>query len=214
VSCGLPAPRPAEPFRLRRVTPREVPRWYHVYCTEADPATGAGTFAQGWGDTRFAPLQQADGMPVHTYYAASTPECAWLESVLHDVPLAPPGLIEIDRLRHFHLATLRLAALDCVSFHSLDLPPLQHLSRAQLVDSLPTCYAETRAWAQAAFDQRPQAHGIAYGSRRHDAARCLLLFGQRLPTACLAVVADEPLASGPRRQQFLELVRSLDIHEV
>ena len=42
------------------------------------------------GRPRFAPLAQANGTPVHTYYLASTPEAAYLESVLHDVPLAPP----------------------------------------------------------------------------------------------------------------------------
>ncbi len=210
---GPPAPRPAEAFRLRRVTPREVPRWYHVYCTETHPGTGATSFARGWGDTRFAPLAQADGTPVHTYYLASTPEAAYLESVLHDVPLAPPGLIELGRLRHFHIATLELAPLDCVSFHSLDLPALG-VERAQLVDSLPACYPQTRAWAQAAFDQRPAAHGIAYGSRRNDSARCLMLFGQRLPAGCPRPVADESLASGARRAEFLALARSLEIHEV
>ena len=213
MSGGPPAPRPAEAFRLRAVTPREVPYWYHVYCTEAHPDTTALAFSRGWGDTRFAPLAQADGTPVHTYYLASTPEAAWLESVLHDVPLDPPGVLEVGRLRHFHLATLRLAPVDCVSFHTLDLPALG-VDRAQLVDSLPACYPRTRAWAQAAFDQRPAAHGIAYGSRRNDSGRCLMLFGQRLPAGCLELVADEPLASGGRRAELLALVRSLGIHEV
>lgn len=41
---------------------------------------------------------------------ASTPERAFMESVLHDIPLASPGHFEVDRLKHFHLAPLKLRA--------------------------------------------------------------------------------------------------------
>lgn len=41
-----------------------------------------------------------------------------------------------------------------------------------------------------------------------------MLSGQRLPPASLALVADEPLASGERRAEVLALVRSLGIHGV
>lgn len=214
MSCGLPAPGAAEPFVLQAVTTRDVPVWFHVYSTERHPATRAETFAQGWGDTRFAPLRQPDGTAVHTWYAASTPEVAWMESVLHDVPLSPPGLFEVDRLRHFHLAKVRLRKpLRCVQFHTPYLPRLG-ITRAQLVDSLPACYPETRAWAQAAFDQCPTAQAIAYGSRRHDAGRCLMLFGQRLPAPPFTVVSDEPLSHGPRRSEVLALIRGLGLHEI
>jgi len=213
---GCPsAPGPAEDFTLRTVTTAEVGVWYHVYSTQAHPDTTAHTFSQGWGDTRFAPIAQADGSPVHTYYLASTPEAACMESVLHDVVLSPPGLFELDRLRHHHLVTLRLPpAVQCVSFHSLDLPRLTELDRARLIDSLPTCYPQTRAWAQAAYLQCGSAQAIAYGSRRNDAGRCLMLFKQRLPDPPFQVLSDEPLALGPRRAEVLALVRSLKLHEV
>ena len=90
MSCGLRAPDSAEDFTLRTVTTAEVPCWYHVYSTAVYPST-ALTFAEGWGDTRFAPIEQDDGTPVHTYYAASTRESVYMESVLHNVALAPPG---------------------------------------------------------------------------------------------------------------------------
>lgn len=212
--CGLPVPRPAEDFTLRPVSRREVPVWYHAYCTAVHPVR-ADSFNQGWGSTRFAPLRQADGSPVHTWYAASTPEGAFMESLLHDVPLAPPGLFEVASLAHWHLATVALPEpLTAVSFHTKDLPRLQGLTRAQLIDSLPLCYPETRAWAQAAFDQCPAAQAIAYTARRDDAARCVMLFGQRLAASPLTVLADEPLALGVRRAEVLALVRSLRLHEV
>jgi hypothetical protein len=210
---ALPLPGDAEVFTLRTLSHLEVPRWFHVYGTRDFPLT-AMSFNEGHGASRFAPLRGADGQPLHTYYAASTPECAYMESLLHDVALQPPGVFEVARLAHYHLATLELdVALQCVSLHTKDLPRL-HLTRAQLIDSAPTAYPLTRAWAQAAFDQRPAAQALSYTSRRDDAGRCLLLCRQRLPTPAFRVVADEPLALAPRRQEVLALVRSLGLFEV
>jgi hypothetical protein len=210
---ALPLPGDAEAFTLRTLSHLEVPRWFHVYGTRDFPLT-ATSFNEGHGASRFAPLRGADGQPLHTYYAASTPECAYMESLLHDVALQPPGVFEVARLAHYHLATLELdVALQCVSLHTKDLPRL-HLTRAQLIDSAPTAYPLTRAWAQAAFDQRPDAQALSYTSRRDDAGRCLLLCRQRLPTPPFRVVADEPLALAPRRQEVLALVRSLGLFEV
>ena len=104
--------------------------------------------------------------------------------------------------------------LRCVSFHTPLLPQLQNLTRTQLIDSLPACYPETRAWAQAAYRHCPQAQAIAYGSRRDDSGRCIMLFGQRLPTPRFEIVKVESLALPPRRAEVLALIRRLKIHEV
>ena len=214
MSCGLSVPGLAESFATRKVTGREVPLWYHVYSTESHPTTGAPTFSEGWGDTRFAPIALPDGSPVHTYYMSSSAECAYIESVLHDVCLAPPGAFEVARLRYFRLATLQMVRdIHAVSFHTKDLPRL-NLTRGQLIDSLPACYPETRAWAQAAVDQHPEADGIAYGSRRDDSARCLMLVKDALSAPPFDVVDDEPLALEPRRSEVLALIRSLKVHEI
>ena len=214
MSCGLRAPGPAEDFTLRSVTTEDVAAWYHVYSTRSQPTT-ALTFSEGWGDTRFAPILQEDGTPVHTYYVASTRESAYMESVLHDVALSPPGVFEVDSLRHFRLVTLRLPArLDFVSFHSLDLPRLNDLTRAHLIDSLTDCYPQTRAWSQAAFLQRPLAQALGYGSRRNDSGRCLMLFRQRLSDPPFAVLEEQSLAVLPLRTEVLALIRSLRVHEV
>ena len=213
MSCGLPVPGPAEDFTVRSVKIEEVAVWYHVYNTATHPTT-ATSFSEGWGDTRFAPLHQADGAPVHTYYAASTRESAYMESILHSVSLSPPGVFEVDALRHFHLVTLQLVkTLDFVSFHTPYLPKL-NLTRAQLIDSLTDCYPETRAWSQAAYLQRPGAQAIGYGSRRNDSGRCLMLFKQRLSDPPFIVIEQQSLATPPLRAEVLALVRSLDLHEV
>lgn len=212
--CALRAPEAREDFEVRELPRSEVAEWFHVYCTREHPETRAHTFAMGWGDTRFAPIQAERAEPVHTYYAASTPEAAYMESVLHDVPLAPPGVFEVASLTYFHLVRLRLPErLKYVSLHTPYLPRLR-IERGPLIDSLPACYPQTRQWSQAAYTQRPEAQAIGYGSRRDDAARCLMLFGQRLPDPPFDVLSDEPLAIGPRRTEVLALVRSLKLHEI
>ena len=213
MSGGLPAPGPAEDFTVRSVTTDEVGAWYHVYSTATYPAT-ALTFAEGWGDTRFAPISQADGTPVHTCYVASSRESVYMESVLHGVALAPPGSFEVASLRHFHLVKLQLPpVVDCVSFHTLDLPKL-NLTRAQLIDSLTDRYPQTRAWSQAAYLQCTGAQAIGYGSRRNDSGRCLMLFKQRLPDPPFTVIEEQSLAAPPLRAELLALVRSLRVREV
>ena len=212
--CGIPQPGASEPFTLVPVTRAEVPVWFHVYCTKNYPTTQADTFSKGWGDTRFAPISAKGGSHVHTYYAASSAAGAYMESVLHEIPLSPPGQFDVGELRHYHLARVQLHdSLDCVSFHTPYLPRLG-LTRAQLIGSLPACYPETRPWAEAAYRQQPGAQGIAYGSHRDDAARCMMLFGQRLPDPPLTVLQNESLAVSPRREEVLALVRRLKIHEI
>lgn len=213
MTFAIPAPGPNEAFATEAVDKSVVASWYHVYSTMDHP-NDATTFSEGWGDTRFAPIQCADGSPVHTHYAASTFDCAIMESVLHENPLSPPGVFYVDSLKHYHLARIELDySLECVSFHTPYLPAL-NLTRAQLIDSLPAYYAQTRAWAQAAYDQQPTAHAIAYGSRRHDAARCVMLFGQRLPNPRFKVLSDESLALDPLRQRVLQLVRRLNLPQI
>lgn len=186
--------------------------WFHVYSTENYPDTKPDIFSEGWGSSRYAPLFQADGMPVHTYYIASTVESAVMESVLHDVPLYPAGTFELDRLRYFYVVRLHIPYdLKFVSFHTPYLPKMG-ISRADLVDSLPEDYPRTRAWAQAAYLQRPTAQGIGYGSRRHDAARCMMLFGQRLPSTRFTILETESLATGELRKKIVNLMRRLDLN--
>lgn len=205
-------PGAAEAFTEDKVLQADQRDWFHVYSTENYPDTKPDTFSKGWGTSRFAPLFQENGLPVHTYYLASTLECAVMESILHDVPLYPAGTFELDRLRYFHVVRLRIPyALTFVSFHTPYLPKMA-ISRTDLVDSLPEDYPRTRAWAQAAFLQRPTAQGIGYGSRRHDAARCLMLFGQRLPSPPFNVLETEPLATGELRGSIVSLMRRLDLN--
>jgi hypothetical protein len=213
-SGPLREPGAEEDFAVCELTHRDLAEWFHVYSTGSHPGTRADSFAEGWGDTRFAPIRAETGEPVHTYYAASTPQAACMESMLHDVTLSPPGLFGVASLAHFHLVRLRLpASLRYVSLHTAYLPRLG-IERAQLIDNVPVHYPQTRRWSQAAYLQRPEAQAIGYGSRRDDSARCLMLFKQRLPDPPFEILHEEPLAVGARRAEVLALVRSLALHEI
>lgn len=210
----LREPSAAEDFEVLELTQRDVASWYHVYSTRHHASTRADTFSEGWGDTRFAPILTETQEPVHTYYVANTPAAAYMESLLHDVSLSPPGMFEVASLSYFHLVRLRLpASLHYVSFHTPYLPRLG-ITRAQLIDSLPATYGRTRRWSQAAYLQRPGAEAVGYGSRRDDSARCMMLFKQRLPDPPFEILSDESMAIEPRRAELLALVRSLGLHEV
>ena len=212
LTMPLRLPTTAEAFTEDEVLQADQRDWFHVYSTENYLNTQPDTFSEGWGASRFAPLFQADGMPVHTYYSASTVEYAVMESVLHDVPLYPPGTFELDRLRYFQVVQLRIPYdLKFVSFHTLYLAKMA-ISRAELVDSPPEDYPRTRAWAQAAYLQQPTAQGIGYGSRRHDAARCMMLFGQRLPSTPFNVLGTDSLATGDLRRNIVSLMQRLDLN--
>jgi len=212
VTCGIPIPSGSDPFT---VTSEAGNIWYHVFCNEKHPIDER-TFNEGWGDTRFSPIFEDDcKTPVHTYYLASTPEGAIMESLLHDVPLNSPGSIELNLLSSFYVVTLALVAnIDIVNLHSKFLPKLG-LSRSQLIESLPPCYPETRLWAKAAYLQTITAQGIGYGSRRDDSARCLMIFRQRLvglelePT--FNIVDVECLAANPRRAEVFQLAKRLGV---
>lgn len=209
MTFSIPSPTPDAPFTVETLGP-EV--WYHIYCTETHP-TQAHTFNEGWGQTRFAPIKNAAGTRVHTYYAASTIRCAMMESVLHDVSLAMPQAFRMSRLHHFHLATIKLTApLPAVSFHTPFLEALK-LSRTQLIESLPAYYDQTSQWSEAAYAQVSNAAAIMYGSRRDDAGKCIMLFKDRLPDPAkpFDVIEDEPLASTRLSRQFIELLNQLRI---
>jgi RES domain len=209
MSCGVPAPSDNEAFTETTLEPQE---WFHIYNTKNHP-TKADEFNQGWGCTRFAPIYQDDKAPVHTYYAASTIRCTILESVLHDVMLNPPGLFELDSLKHYHLVKFRIGApLQVVSFHSPFLPKL-NMDRSTLIDCTAKCYPETQMWAQAAYNQRPGAQGIEYTSRRDDEGKCIMLFGQRMSHPRLQILLDEPV-SLHHRGIMLALLASLNISTI
>jgi hypothetical protein len=206
-------PGPGEKFTVCQVAHDEVPYWFHAYSRKPPYTTNTALgFNRGWGLTRFSPIHNPDGGKVHTYYAASNRDGAYMASVLHDVPLGVPAFFDRTQLETWHLAKIRLdSPISFVSFHSHHLPALG-LTRQQLIDSLPADYSYTRPWAAAAFAQCPDAVAIGYTSRRNDTARCLMLVEQRLPSTPFELVEDGCIGtSSMLRREVLDLVESLGV---
>lgn len=213
MSAGaLRAPGSDERFTVRTLRLEDVDHWYRIYpVTGISAGMGPLSFNRGWGRSRFAPIQLA-GQTAHTYYAASTLDCALLESVLHDVDLTRPAFFDLGLLFNFRVARVRMhRSIQYVSFHSHDLPRLG-LSRTDLIEALAADHHLTRSWAQAALEQRQAASAIGYTSRRNDAGRCLMLVEQRLPSPPFEVIDDASLGSTKAlRCQASELIASLGI---
>jgi hypothetical protein len=210
----LRSPSSAERFTIVNITAADAAKWYHVYSTEPVRANDAATFSHGWGDTRFSPITDFAGRFIDTYYLASTVAGAFMESILHDVSI-PGGVLQTWKLAHYHLAEIELTgALAAVSFHSNYLEKMG-LSRVDLIERLPSEYHRTRLWAQAAYRQEHSAQAIAYGSRRDDSARCLMLFKQRLPKIPFNVISDQCVGTARScRQAVIGLAVSLGVHVI
>ncbi len=205
----LRLPMPNENFTVTKIASGK--RWYHVFSTESYKTNQATTFSQGWGDTRFSPIygEESDS-PVHTYYAADTIECAWMESILHDI--GPGGVFELTRLRHFRMAEIVLDTdLSCVNFHTPYLAKMG-LSRQALIDTPNSHYGRTRQWASAAYRQNVNSQGIAYGSRLDDSGKCIMLFKDRLPMPPFRIVNEVAMSLEPWRGGFRKYAEQTGIN--
>ena len=105
-----------------------------------------------------------------------------METVFHDVPHTA-GLKTFDKNKlagQVH-STLRVQhAIQLVDLASVPLRKLG-VTRKQLIDTEKAQYPATRQWARAIHRQCPRAQGLSWVSRQDDAARAVVLFGDRIP---------------------------------
>lgn len=141
---------------------------------------GALKFNPGLGaPTRFAPLTGGTAA-IPTAYAAENLTCAIFETVLHDVvPNAGASIAwsKIDLLDHSALKLkkpIRLAQLFAPDLRALG------LSRADIIDTPPSKYIETAAWAHALQAAHGHIAGLIWTSRQCDPNWAAILFGDRL----------------------------------
>jgi hypothetical protein len=138
------------------------------------------------GNSRFSPIADADGNVIPTIYAASTLDAAAMETVYHDVPFVP-GRKTVDEKKlygqmHSQVqvqADLKLADLSAVALRKLG------VSKTQLIETQKDQYPRTRLWAEAIYRQHPHIQGLSWVSRQDDAARAVILFGDRIPAGTL-----------------------------
>lgn len=181
--------------RLYRVHPLQVVEVDDGLRPTGTVRSDDGTLVNpGFGRTRFAFFGDP---PVPVWYAASGPQGAVFESLLHDkvpggsVPRAEWAERMLSVVETTH--ELRLAKL-----HSDGLRKYG-LTAAQLTDTSPSTYAETVHWAHQAW--LAGYDGCSWVSRQYNSQLAYVLFGsvagdpgpgRAAPTTRLRAVADAP----------------------
>jgi len=147
---------------------------------------GATQFNPGAGNARFSPINDANGVPVPTIYAATTFAAAAMETVFHDVPFEP-GFKHFDKNKlegqvHSTVTVkvdLVLADLGTIALRKLG------VKRTQLIETDKDQYPLSRKWAEAIHAQHADIQGLSWVSRQDDSARAVVLFGDRIPDGVL-----------------------------
>lgn len=166
---------------------------HHVYASRFAP----DSFNPGFGLGRFHPFQNASGQTVPVYYAATSEEGSYCETLFRAVG---DGLQACRRVSGKLLAnysharvrlrrTLQLAHLSGNQLNQLG------LTRAALLEPGPLHYEKTAAWAAMIHTAYPHLHGLAWISRQHDSSSCVMLFGDRVQPDQFDVLSTLDLAS-------------------
>ena len=158
----------------------------------------AHSFNPGHGYSRFAPFADGKGASVPTMYAATSFGCAAYETIFHDIDPAAS-------FKSVPMSAIAELAASVVTFdRNLKLarlfePDLNKwgLSRKLLIDTPPSTYARTQAWATAIHEADPSIDGMIWTSRRFDEEKCLVLFGARIEEASVSVLQSEEIACTP-----------------
>lgn len=141
---------------------------------------GATEFNPGRGGGRFHPLVDR-GMPVATLYGSNSIEGALSETVFRFVPAAGPGKrIKQEALMPMVSCTLLpRRPLRLIQLRDAGLQKLG-VTRAEMIESDVDQYPITRAWATALHGAVPDADGLIWTSRQHQASEAIMLFGTRV----------------------------------
>jgi hypothetical protein len=172
---------------------------HHLYRSSFAPES----FNPGFGSGRFHPFQDANGQTVPVYYAASSIEGAFCETLframgdgLHACQQVSGKLVSAYSHAKVRLCQpLQLARLSGSQLLRLG------LTRAALLEPGPLHYPATAAWAQAIHAAYPALHGLSWVSRQHDLSTCYMLFGDRVAANPLAVMSTLDLASAAGQGQ-------------
>lgn len=181
-----------------------ISRCYHVGWGSRD--FHAGDAAHLGRFLPFTPVGVTGPLPV--LYGANDEIGALAETVFHDLPVRGVRRVMMSRLRHrlmLDLAPVR--DLNLVDLTGAALGRLG-ISRAELIASDVRSYRDTARWAHALHAHPAGFDGLLWVSRQHETSRCLLLFGDRVPTDDLLVhdsAIPKPLAFGPGLELVCEL---------
>jgi hypothetical protein len=178
---------------------------------------GATEFNPGEGSGRFHPLRDAADNPVPTIYGSNSFDGALSETVFHRIPAAGPDKsIRQAALMPLLSCTLQPARpLRLIQLRGYGLSKLG-LTRTQLIDNGPDQYEVTRAWGVALHHRVPEADGLIWMSRQHDASEAIVLFGTRVRRDELTITASpRPLyPPSPGWYDVLQAAEAADIRVV
>lgn len=172
---------------------------HHVY----NSSFPADSFNPGFGSGRFHPFQDASGAPVPTYYAASSEEGSYCETLFRAIGDGRMACRQVAGrlLANSSYARVRLRRSLALAHLSGNQLLRLGVTRAALLEPGPLHYADTAAWAAAIHTACPDLHGIAWTSRQHDASTCLMFFGDRVHSDDLEVLSTLDLATLAGRAQ-------------
>jgi len=193
------------PPDLRRVTPlfatwrRGAPIvrvFNHDYPPNAfNPGTGGGVRG------RFHFFDDAAGAVVPAMYGSDQDDGAIAETVFHDVPVRGAARVVLEsRLTTLSIVTLMPARdLRLVELLGFGLRRLE-VRADDLTSTESADYPATVQWAKAFHAAFADVDGLVWMSRQFNAAKAVVLFGDRVAADDLQLLAPPlPLAFGPGR---------------
>lgn len=139
------------------------------------------------GNARFSAIKAADGSDIPTLYGGTKFDCAAMETVFHDVPMAA-GFKTFDKQKlagHSYSQVTPRRGLALVDLSATALKGIG-LHRRQLIDTEKDQYPNTRSWAEAIHAGYPHADGLCWVSRQDDRALAIIIFGNRVAAADLS----------------------------
>jgi RES domain len=150
---------------------------------------------------RFHFFTDSAGAVVPALYGSDLEDGALSETVFHDVPIKGPHRAVLEsRLKDLSIVTLRterdlrLAELLGFGLSRFGLRP------EDLTTTPASEYPQTIGWAQALHAAFADLDGLLWMSKQFNAAKALVLFGDRVAPGDLTVVAPPlPLSIGPGR---------------
>lgn len=133
---------------------------------------------------RFSPIYDVDQSPTPVWYAASSPEGATAESLLHDIPVRTGGQLLAAQFQGRLISAvepvrpLRLIRLDTDGLRALRLAP------DEVTETEADGYSRSAAIAQELHDST-EADGLAWVSRRRNIDCAIVLYADRVSDADL-----------------------------
>ena len=140
------------------------------------------------GNARFSPIRDSDGKIIPTLYAATSFDCALMETIFHDIPfVAGFKPLSIKKM----VGKVHTVFTPKVDFKLVDLGTIAlrrlGVDRAHLIDTTKWHYPETRKWAERFYAQFGDVQGLRWTSRQDDSSQAIMLFGTRAGSRDLVV---------------------------